>query len=90
MIDVQVAPAKPIAIRHQPKEWMRVPIKISFRAREAFNDRQQLFSILFKLQRLGTANILVHLWSRRHAVRPGDGRVERKPFHNTAMKHISG
>src|SRR5882762_6599109 len=64
-------------------------IKVSLRTREAFNYRQQLRAILFKFDWRRTANVLIHLGSRRHAVGPWHGQVKRKPFQNISMKHVS-
>ncbi len=66
-----------------------MPIEVSLRARKSFDEFDQFGAVLFKFNRLGAAEILIHLRTRRHAVRPRHRNVKRQPFQNASMKHVA-
>src|SRR6185503_2220964 len=90
MIDVQIAPAPPVSLRHFVKQRMPAPLKVSLRLTESLNHRCQFLQVATEFDQRRAAAILIHLRASRHATRPnGLGGRERSTSPGFVTRHCS-
>jgi len=87
VVNVEVAPAQPLAISQVAENRMRVSRTVALRTPEPLHRFYQSRSIGFEFNRSGTAHTLLHFRSRRKPLWPLDGRIERAELDDGPLKN---